>query len=172
MGLASELNYQSGKPNPAQRLVQAVASTRPGAWTLSKFLHLLDKGTWSMARGRGSMTGVLTGLPVVMVTTTGARSGKQRSMPLLAIPAGDDLALVAGNWGGATAPGWSYNLDANPAASVARKGITVEVTARRADLDEAEQIMDTAASIYGGYPKYQQRASHRDIKVYVLEPAS
>lgn len=171
MGLATDLDYGTKKANPAQKLVQAVASTRPGAWTLSKCLHVLDKGSWRAAKGRGSATGMLTGLPVIMVTTTGARTGEQRTMPLIGVPVGDDLGLVAGNWGGQTAPAWSHNLDANPAATVSWKGTTVDVVARRAQGAEAAEIMEAANAIYPGYSKYQRRADHREIKVYRLEPA-
>jgi deazaflavin-dependent oxidoreductase (nitroreductase family) len=171
MGLATELNYQANKANPVQKLVQAVASSRLGAWTMSKCLHVLDKGSWTVARGHGSATGLLTGLPVIMVTTTGARSGEQRTMPLIGVPVGDDLGLVAGNWGGQTAPAWSHNLDANPAATVSWKGVTVDVVARRAEGVDADQIMERAEAIYPGYAQYKRRADHREIKVYMLELA-
>lgn len=171
MGLASELNYRTDKANPAQKLVQAVASTQPGAWALSKCLHLVDKGSWTAVKGRGSATEVLTGLPVIMVTTTGARTGKQRTMPLVGVPAGEDLGLIAGNWGGENAPGWSHNLDANPRATVSWKGTTVDVVARRTEGAEADEIMESASAIYPGYSQYQRRADHREIKVYRLELA-
>jgi len=171
MGLADELDYGTSDANAVQKAVQAVASTPPGAWTLSKFLHVVDKGTWAASQGRGSATAVLTGLPVIMVTTTGAQTGKARTMPLVGIPAGDDLAVIAGNWGGAEAPAWSHNLDANPECAVSWKGTTVNVNARRAADEEADQIFEAGGTMYPGYAKYRTRAAHRDLKVYVLESA-
>jgi deazaflavin-dependent oxidoreductase (nitroreductase family) len=112
---------------------------------------------------------VVTGLPVVMVTTTGARTGKQRTMPLLGIPIGDDVALIGGNFGQTTAPGWVYNLTADGAATISYRNASVDVTARLANDVETDETFALAAPIYGGYAKYLERTTHRDTKVFILE---
>jgi deazaflavin-dependent oxidoreductase (nitroreductase family) len=172
MGLQHELEYEVAKANAVQRGVQAVAASKPGAWMLSYTLAPIDKVVHRATKGKATAAGVLTGLPVVMVTTTGAKSGKQRTAPLLGIPVGDDLALIGGNFGQKKAPGWVYNLLANPAATVTVGDTSVDVTARLADDAETEETYEVAAPIYGGYSKYLERTSHRDTKVFVLEAAA
>ena len=169
MGLQQELGYEVSEANAAQRGVQAVAASKPGAWMLSYTLAPLDKLVHRATKGRATAAGVLTGLPVVMLTTTGAKSGKQRTAPVLGIPVGDDLALIAGNFGQKTSPGWGHNLAANPAATVSFDNTSVDVTARQADEAETEETFAVAAPIYGGYAKYSERVSPREIKVFLLE---
>jgi F420H(2)-dependent quinone reductase len=79
--------------------VQTVASSRPGAWFYARSLHYFDRVFFKLSGGRATMTGALAGLPVVILTTTGAKSGLPRTLPLLCIrdernPA--TFALVAG----------------------------------------------------------------------------
>ena len=172
MGLQHELGYEVSKANAVQHGVQAVAASKPGAWMLSYSLAPLDKLVHRATKGRATAAGVLTGLPVVMLTTTGAKSGKQRTAPVLGIPVGDDLALIAGNFGQKASPGWGHNLTADPAATISFHDTTVDVTARLADEAETEKTFALAAPIYGGYAKYRERISPRDIKVFILEAAA
>jgi len=124
-----------------------------------------------MSGGRTTATALLAGLPVLWVTTSGAKSGSPRTVPLLAIPHAESLALIGTHYGTKHTPGWVYNLIANPAAQAGWKGKEVAVTARR--LTEAEQapVWEAASAIYGGYGHYRQRASHRKIEVFLLETA-
>ena len=172
MGLQDELGYEVAKANVAQRGVQAVAASKPGAWMLSHTLAPMDKLMHRATKGRATVAGVLTGLPVVMLTTTGAKSGEQRTKPVLGIPIGDDLALIAGNFGQRRSPSWGHNLAADPAASVSLGDRSVDVTARLADDAETEETFDVAAPIYGGYAKYRERVSPREIKVFILEASA
>ena len=98
MGLQDELGYEVSKANFAQRGVQAVAASKPGALTLSYILAPLDKLVHRATKGKVTAAGVLTGLPVVMLTSTGAKSGEQRTSPVLGIPVGDDLAPILSQW--------------------------------------------------------------------------
>lgn len=107
-----------------------------------------------------------------MLTTTGAKSGQQRTAPVLGIPVGDDLALIAGNFGQKTSPGWGHHLTANPGASISFHDTSVDVTARPADEAETEETFAIAAPIYGGYEKYSERVSPREIKMFILESAT
>lgn len=172
MGLRQELEYEVSEANAVQRGVQAVAASKPGAWMLSYTLAPIDKLVHRATKGKATAAGVLTGLPVVMVTTTGAKSGEQRTAPLLGIPVGDDIALIGGNFGQKSAPGWVYNLTADPAATVSVEDRSVDVTARLADDAETEATFAIAAPIYGGYAKYLERTSHRETKVFILESAA
>ena len=95
--------------------------------------------------GRLTAPGLMAGLPVIMLTTTGAKSGEPRSMPL-----GDDLAVIGSNYGQHRTPGWVYNLEADPAATVSYRDRSVEVTARAATDAEADEAFEIAASFYPG----------------------
>jgi deazaflavin-dependent oxidoreductase (nitroreductase family) len=86
------------------------------------------------------------------------------------VPVDGSLTIIGSNFGQESTPGWVYNLEANPAATVTYGDRTVEVTARLADDDETDATFELASSVYGGYAKYRERADHRVIRVFVLEP--
>ena len=138
----------------------------------SKTLYQQDKILFRATGGRLTVPSVLAGLPVVMVTTTGAKTGHTRTMPLLGIPDGEDLAVIGSNYGQKSTPGWVYNLEADPSAVVGYRDRTVAVVARRAEEVEADRVFELAGTVYPGYAKYRIRADHRVIKVFVLESAS
>ena len=169
MGLSGALDYEMTPPNGGQRAVQRIAATRPGGWIVAKLQPPLDKALFTRTGGTTTAASLLSGLPVIMLATTGAKSGTVRTTPIFGIPLGDNLAIVGSNYGRQTAPGWVYNLTADPAATVTYGDRTVEVVARLADDQEADQVFFRAAGIYPGYAEYRSRAAHRQIKVFVLE---
>jgi deazaflavin-dependent oxidoreductase (nitroreductase family) len=75
-----------------------------------------------MTGGRRTATSVNSGPPVVMLTTTGARTGLPRTVPVLGFPLGDDIAIAAGNFGPPEAPGWCVNLRGDPRAGLVVDG--------------------------------------------------
>ena len=172
MGVLHDLGYEVKRANGLQRFMQAVGSSRPGAWMFSKTIHQQDKVLFKATGGRLTVPSVLAGLPVVMVTTTGAKTGQSRTTPLLGIPVGADLAIIGSNYGQKSTPGWVYNLQADPSAVVGYRNRTVAVVARRAHEIEADRVFELAGDVYPGYAKYRIRANHRVIKVFVLESAS
>jgi len=88
----------SGKqPNIINRIIQTIASSKPGAWFFSRTLHHMDRPVFRLSKGKYSAASIFTGLPLVMLTTTGAKSGLARTVPLLAIPDGDNFILIASN---------------------------------------------------------------------------
>ena len=122
--------------------------------------------------GRVTVPGLVAALPVIMLTTTGAKTGQSRSMPLVGTPMGDTLAVIGSNYGQQATPGWVYNLEADPAATVAYRDRSVAVTSRPATDAEANEAFDIATTIYPGYGKFRERADHRMIRVFVLEPTA
>ena len=172
MGVLSELGYVVKPANAAQRVTQRIGASGPGSWVFQKTLYAIDRPLFRASKGRVSAPGVLAGLPVIMLTTTGAKSGLPRTMPLVGIPMGDDLAVIGSNYGQEHTPGWVYNLLADPAATVAHRDRSVEVTARPATDAEADEAFEIGARIYPGYATYRTRASHRVIRVFVLESAT
>jgi deazaflavin-dependent oxidoreductase (nitroreductase family) len=172
VGLATELGYQHRSPNTFQRAMQAFGSSRPGAWFFSKTLRHLDRLVHRASKGRTSTPELLAGLPVLLVTTTGRRSGQPRTSPLIAPPIGDDLALVGTNFGQPHTPSWVLNLEASPDVEVEYRGRRSKAVARPATSEEEASVWQAAAGVYGGYAKYQQRISGRSIRVFVLEAAT
>jgi deazaflavin-dependent oxidoreductase (nitroreductase family) len=156
--------------NAIQRVTQKVAASGPGAWVFQRTMYSIDKGLYRLTKGRLTVPGLMAGLPVIMMTTTGAKTGKDRTMPLLGIPMDDDLAVIGSNYGQKATPGWVYNLRAKPEATIERGSKSVEVVARSATAAETERAFEAGAAFYGGFPKYRARASHREIEVFVLEP--
>ncbi len=172
MGLLEELGYTVRPANAIQRIMQKVASSRPGAWLFQRTMYALDKPLFRMSRGRVTLPGLLAGLPVIMLTTTGAKSGKPRTMPLLGIPVDGNIAVIGSNYGQAATPGWVYNLEADSSGVVAYRDRSVAVAARRADEEESDAAFAEATKVYPGYGNYRARAEHRTIRVFVLEAAA
>ncbi len=160
------------QPNAAQRAVHIVTRTRAGSWLFARTLHHFDRPVLRLSRGRFSLTSLATGLPVVMVTTIGARSGRPRSLPLVAIPDGEDVILIASNFGQKHHPAWYHNLCAHPEVRLTYAGQTVAYTARQTVGDERERCWQRAVDLYSGYPLYQRRAAARHIPVMLLVPYS
>jgi deazaflavin-dependent oxidoreductase (nitroreductase family) len=171
VGLCDAVGYEIRPANAAQRVFQRGASTKAGAWLFSKTAHRLDRLLLRRTHGRTAVATLLAGLPIITVTTTGAKSGLPRALPLLGIPIAGDLALVGTNFGQANTPGWVHNLEAHPSARVTYRDRSVEVTARRANPEETDAALTAAAGVYPGYDKYRERITGREIRVFVLSPS-
>jgi deazaflavin-dependent oxidoreductase (nitroreductase family) len=171
MGLCEALGYEVRSANAAQRTVQRGASTKAGAWLFSKTAHHLDHLLLARTDGRTALATLVAGIPIITVTTTGAKSGLPRTLPLLGIPIDGDLALIGTNFGQTNTPGWVHNLEADPSARVAYRERNVDVTARRASPDETDAALHAAARVYPGYDKYRERITGREVKVFVLTPS-
>jgi len=165
----------SGKqPNPLYRLNQSIASSKPGSWFFSRVLHRMDKPVFRLSNGKHSATSMFTGLPLIMLTTTGAKSGQARTVPLLAIPDDDNLILIASNWGQSHYPAWHYNLCAHPEATITIQGESPRsYVAHEATAEEGERLWQKAVDRYAGYAAYKQRiaaSSNRRIPIMVMTP--
>jgi deazaflavin-dependent oxidoreductase (nitroreductase family) len=159
------------RANPFQKLLRRFAASGPGAWLFARVAHHLDRPVHRLTRGRYTVGSVITGLPVVMLITTGARSGQARSVPVLGIPFSDGVAVIASNFGQRHHPSWYYNLRARPEAQVVVDGTSRRVRAVEADGERRAEIWREGLRVYPGFSQYERRASHRRISVFVLEPA-
>lgn len=119
---------------------------------------------------RGRVLGRLAGMPVVLLTTTGRRSGRPRTVALTTVPHGDALLLVGSFGGSDEAPAWLLNLRAHPRATVRRGGARWEATARVASAEERERLWPVVVATHDGYARYQARTARR-IPVVRLTPA-
>lgn len=156
--------------NWLRRLIRALAGTRPGAWVFARTLHHLDRLTLRLSGGRSTVAAVLGGLPLMTLTTIGAKSGQPRTVPLIGIPDGRNIILIASNWGQARHPAWYHNLRAHPEVMVTVNGRSLPYTARQLDGAERERCWQKAAATYTGYTAYVLRAGSRQIPVILLIP--
>ena len=155
--------------NRFQRAVRRLIATGPVTWLLAHTIHHIDSAVMRASGGRATAGGLLSGLPIITLTTTGAKSGQPRSIPLVGIPDGERLILIASNWGQAKHPAWYHNLKANPAVEVTRRGETRRMTGRELAGAEREAAWAQAVALYPGYQAYLARAKGRVIPVIALE---
>jgi len=153
-----------------QRLIQRLAWTRSGAWLIARTLHHTDKITLRLTRDGYCLTTFLTGQQVFWLTTTGAKTGKSRTVPLLGVKDGDKVVFFATSFGAQRHPGWYYNLQANPNAELASANHNGKYTAASAAGAERQNYWSLALELYPGYAAYAQRAGERRIPVMVLSP--
>lgn len=159
------------RANRAQKLLRRLAASGPGAWVFARVMHRFDRSVHRLSRGRYTLGSLLSGLPVVMLTTVGARTGRPRTVPILGLPFGGGLGVIASNWGQYGHPGWYHNLKAHPDAEVVVDGVRRRVRAVEADAEQRAEIWGEGLRVYPGFGQYERRASHRRISVFVLEPA-
>lgn len=106
--------------------------------------------------------------PVILVTTTGAKSGKRRYVPLMRVEKDGRYAMVASKGGAPDHPAWYFNVEANPAVTVQDGDKVVSLTARELDGAEREQWWRLAVEAFPPYGEYQTKTA-RQIPVFVLE---
>ena len=116
----------------------------------------------------GKVGGRIGKLPVLLLTTTGRKSGEPRTQPLAYTKTGNGYAVIASKGGSAQHPLWYLNLRATPLAEVAIGRETQKVRARDAQGEERERLWRALADLYPGYDRYAQKTS-RQIPVVVLE---
>jgi proline iminopeptidase len=108
------------------------------------------------------------GSKILLLTTTGRKSGKETTTPLIFAMDGDNPVIVASKGGAPEHPGWYKNLVANPAAEVQIKGDVFPVRARDAEGEERERLWKLMNVEWPHYEEYQQK-TYREIPVVILE---
>ncbi len=115
----------------------------------------------------GRLLGRVAGMPVLLLRTTGCRSGKSRTAPLTYFEDAGRLVVIASNGGEDTAPGWWLNLSSDPRATVTVGGVSRHVVARRATDVEHASLWPAIVATHPGYAAYAQRTT-RPIPVVLL----
>ena len=159
------------RANVLQKLLRRFAASGPGSWLFARILHHIDRPVHRLTRGRFTFASLVAGIPVVMLTTTGAKSGQSRTVPVLGIPVEGGVAIIGSNYGQQRNPAWYHNLRAHPEAEIVVDGVLHRVRAVEAEGERRAQIWELGRRIYPGYDQYERRAAHRQIRVFVLEPA-
>ncbi len=143
--------------------------TPVGRWIASRFSARLDPILYRLSGGKITSVGPQV-IPQLVLTTTGRKSGKQRSVQLGYTEDGDDVLVVASNFGGTNHPAWSYNLDANSQAKIQLGAETKDVVAQRLTDSEKAILWPKIADTIPQMKSYVKRTS-RNIKVYRLTGA-
>jgi deazaflavin-dependent oxidoreductase (nitroreductase family) len=165
--------YRHSEANLLRRIIRRSAGWRPLSWLYARTLYLIDRAVFRITRGRATFTSWLADLPVAWLTTTGAKSGVQRTSPVLVIPAEDGkLVVIASNYGQRNNPSWYHNLRAHPRATILFDSVRRDVTARELDGEERARWYERGIEIYPGWVQYRKRAAHRRIPVIELTQAT
>jgi deazaflavin-dependent oxidoreductase (nitroreductase family) len=118
----------------------------------------------------GKVGGQFEGAPVLLLHTTGAKSGQERVNPMMYQQVGDDVAVFASKGGAPTNPDWYHNLVAHPDVQAEIGAQTLPFTARVATGDEREPIWSKQKTDYPGFAEYEEKTT-RQIPVIILTAA-
>lgn len=135
-------------------------------------LRLVGKLNVPLYRLSGGRVGGKVGkAPVLLLTTTGRKSGEPRTAPVVYLEDGDQISVINTNAGNTKLPAWSLNLDANPEAEIELGRRKLAVRARPAEGEERADLWRKHNEQYAGFDDYKEvLPSDRPITVYVLEP--
>jgi deazaflavin-dependent oxidoreductase (nitroreductase family) len=154
-----------------KRFLFAFAISKTGTWYSSQIGARLDP--WLLRASRGRLDHAFGQIPIVLVTMRGARSGIERTVPLLYFNDGEDVILVASSYGRPKFPSWYFNLKANPDVTLEVRGRTAPYVAREAQGEDRDRLFEQAKKVYRGYNEYERRtAGIRRIPLMRLSPAT
>ncbi len=151
----------------AKRIVTQFALTKPGTWFLKHVSKRVDP--WLLRISRGRLSTVLV-TPIVLLTATGARSGRMRTVPLVYFTDGDRAVLMASNYGGTRHPAWYHNVLANPEVTLTAGGCSGRFSGEATTGEERERLWGLAQQLTKAYTRYEDTAQGREIPVLVFRP--
>jgi deazaflavin-dependent oxidoreductase (nitroreductase family) len=152
-----------------RRSMRLLVTSRPVAQLSARLLPGLDRVIYRVTRGRLTFSAWVTGLPVLLLTTKGARTGEPRTARVLGIPDGEGFIIVAANFGQRANPAWYHNLRAHPRVSVVAADAKGTYYARELSGAERERGFQQALSLNPGWRRFQKRAGERVIPVVRLD---
>lgn len=117
----------------------------------------------------GAIGGSMQGLPVLLLTTTGRKSGQPRTVPLGFLRDGSNYVIIASNGGRPRYPGWFFNLKSQPEATIQVKNAQIKVRAEQANPEKRRELWTRLLAISPGYGNYEKRTT-REISVMILTP--
>ena len=159
--------YDPNEREPRMSSLTWAARQRPVTWFLVNVGNKIDP---YLMRATGGRVKTTIDAPTVLLTHTGAKSGKQRSTPLAYFTDGDDVILIASRGGHRDHPAWYFNLTANPEVELWTKGGGGDYRAKEAEGAERQRLWELATEFYPGFARYQKRAGDRRIPVIVCTP--
>ena len=117
----------------------------------------------------GALGAKLGGRPMLLLTTTGRKSGKPRTTPLQYMHDGENMVVVASNGGNQHHPAWWWNIEANPEATAQAGKATQRVRAETANEQERARLWPILVEAYPGYQGYEDE-TERTVPVVILRP--
>ncbi len=147
--------------------------TEGQARIVKPIMRVMSKlNVWVYRASNGNVGGTFPGgAPVCLVTMTGRKSGRRLTIPLIYLPHGDDVILVASQGGMAKHPVWYLNLQANPEVEVQWKGDVRSMVARQATDEEKQALWPDLLKVYPDFDDYQARTD-RNIPVMICSPVA
>jgi deazaflavin-dependent oxidoreductase (nitroreductase family) len=157
---------QRGTIPPMHSTVRFASVSRRILKVVSRLHVLFYKASGGRVGGRFRKTA-----PVLLLTTKGRRTGKERTTPLLYIEDGGRYAVVASVGGAPRHPAWYLNLRDDPVAAIQIGSAKLAVAAEQAEPDERRRLWAKAAQMYPSYDDYQAKTS-REIPIMILTPSA
>ena len=143
-----------------------VTASKPGNWVSKHIYTPIDKAVYKATKGR---RGLSSPKVILLLTTIGRTSGEPRSVPILYLREGSALWVMASNYASRNHPAWSYNLLANPKATVQIRDERFDVTARLGSDTDKERLWPRLLELYPSWKQYSTW-SDRDFRLFALEP--
>ncbi|HEX7292666.1 MAG TPA: nitroreductase family deazaflavin-dependent oxidoreductase [Conexibacter sp.] len=149
-------------------LLEPLALSAPGRWYVINVAPRIDRSVGRLSGGRLMS---VPGVPLLLLTHTGAKSGRSYTTPLVYFnDGGDDVVLIASNYGRERHPAWLANVRANPEVVLQARGRSGRYRARVLDDGpDRDRLFATAKRLTRAYANYEQRAA-RTIRVVVCSP--
>ena len=156
------------KHNAFGRAWMAFGRSRPGTVYIKKVSPKLDP---ILLRASGGRVSSILVLPLLLLHTTGAKSGQPRVTPLVYFTDGDRVVLMASNYGGQKAPAWYHNVRAHPEVTLEAGGVRARYRGEEATGEERERLWEMAKRVAKNYENYENlTAGIRQIPVMVFTP--
>lgn len=152
---------------PMRRLADLYARVSPRLAHRPGSARITRAHAWMLRRGWGRR---FLGVPVLVLRTTGRRSGRPRDVPVMYVRHGEAFAVVASNAASARTPAWWLNLQAESRATVILGRRDIPVTGRQATEEERAATYPQLKAQYAGFDRYEAIAD-REFPVVMLEPA-
>ncbi|RJQ78248.1 nitroreductase family deazaflavin-dependent oxidoreductase [Pseudonocardiaceae bacterium YIM PH 21723] len=135
----------------------------PSDWVQDQTKQILETGTTESVD--------IYGMPVVLMTLRGAKSGKLRYTPVMRVEHNGSYAIVASKGGAPEHPSWYYNIKAHPEFPLQDGTVTKDYVAREVDGAERAEWWERAVKAFPNYAEYQEKTD-RKIPVFVIDPKS
>jgi deazaflavin-dependent oxidoreductase (nitroreductase family) len=155
------------RQGPLRRALLRVANTERGRWFGMNVAAKVDARLMERTNGRVALPAMM---PVVVMTVRGRKSGQPRQTPLVYFTEGDDVILVASNFGREKDPAWLHNVRAHPDITLSAKGQSGRYRAQEVqDPAERDRLFANFVKVFPGYGGYEQRTDRR-IRVIRCTP--
>ncbi len=152
-----------------QRTLVSVVLSRPGTWFYMNVASRVDP--WLIKVSRGHVDSGLGAAPIVLLRVRGAKSGIERTVPLLYFTDGDDVILMASSFGRPRYPAWYHNLKAHPEVTLYSRGRAGRYRGAETEGAERDRLYALASQMYRGYEVYEDRVEGiRRVPVMRLSP--